>query len=210
MSEEKQQQAMAMVIMGTVGLEKEKYRLGHTKVILWTYSLPISIGSSKSWEEERSLRYQSKVLKRNISKEPRSWDNRDELILTVRSVSLPNINRKFQKFRDQGCINRWILQSGIGARRASSEHAKNMELRCALVIRATCSVSQSTVLCVSEPILNKDIHCMFVEGKSRTVFFLQTHLFTAFLTTAQKIITYVLVSTWHEVSSGWEHVPRLM
>ena len=31
-SEEKQQQAMAMVIMSTVGLEKEKYRLGHTKV----------------------------------------------------------------------------------------------------------------------------------------------------------------------------------
>ena len=36
---------------------------------------------------------------------------------------------------------------------------------------------------------------MFVEGKSRTVFFLQTLLFTAFLTTAQKIITYALVST---------------
>ena len=30
--EEKQQQAMALVIMSTVGLEKEKYRLGHTKV----------------------------------------------------------------------------------------------------------------------------------------------------------------------------------
>ena len=43
-------------------------------------------------------------------------------------------------------------------------------------------------------VLNKDIHCMFVEGKSRTVFFLQTLLFTAFLATAQ-IITYVLVST---------------
>ena len=32
MPEEKQQQAMALVIMSTVGLEKEKYRLGHTKV----------------------------------------------------------------------------------------------------------------------------------------------------------------------------------
>ena len=32
-AEEKQQQAMALVIMGTVGLEKEKYRLGHTKVL---------------------------------------------------------------------------------------------------------------------------------------------------------------------------------
>ena len=31
-SEEKQQQAVAMVIMKTVGLEKEKFRLGHTKV----------------------------------------------------------------------------------------------------------------------------------------------------------------------------------
>ena len=35
---------------------------------------------------------------------------------------------------------------------------------------------------------------MFVEGKSRTVFFLQTLLFTAFLATAQKIITYDAVS----------------
>ena len=51
---------------------------------------------------------------------------------------------------------------------------------------------------------------MFVEGKSRTVFFLQTLLFTAFLATAQKIITYACVSTSHEVSSGYEHVPRLM
>ena len=36
---------------------------------------------------------------------------------------------------------------------------------------------------------------MFVEGKSRTVFFLQTLLFTAFVATAQKIITYALRST---------------
>ena len=36
--EEKQQQAMALVIMSTVGLEKEKYRLGHTKVILFRFS----------------------------------------------------------------------------------------------------------------------------------------------------------------------------
>ena len=34
MPEEKQQQAMALVIMSTVGLEKEKYRLGHTKVMM--------------------------------------------------------------------------------------------------------------------------------------------------------------------------------
>ena len=42
-SEEKQQQAMAMVIMGTVGLEKEKYRLGHTKVILY-----LQLGKTKN------------------------------------------------------------------------------------------------------------------------------------------------------------------
>ena len=37
MPEEKQQQAMALVIMSTVGLEKEKYRLGHTKVIIFRF-----------------------------------------------------------------------------------------------------------------------------------------------------------------------------
>ena len=36
-AEEKQQQAMALVIMGTVGLEKEKYRLGHTKVLVFVF-----------------------------------------------------------------------------------------------------------------------------------------------------------------------------
>ena len=77
----------------------------------------------------------------------------------------------------------------------------------ALCLRAPCSVSQSTVLWVSEHcalVLRLPcsvsqrlfiIHCMFVEGKSRTVFFLQTLLFTAFVATAQKIITYALEST---------------
>merc|ERR1711947_56302 len=50
----------------------------------------------------------------------------------------------------QGYINRCILLSGIRARRVSCEHVENMELRCALVLRAPCSVSQSTVLGVSE------------------------------------------------------------
>merc|ERR1712173_514887 len=68
----------------------------------------------------------------------------------------------------QGYINRSNLPTGLGARRVSWEHVENMELRCALVIRAPvcsvlcvsehrslclrapCSVSQSTVLCVSE------------------------------------------------------------
>ena len=57
---------------------------------------------------------------------------------------------------------------------------------------------------------NKDIHCMFVEGSQEQSFFLQTLLFTAFVATVQKIITYALVSTWSWVSSGWEHVTRFM
>ena len=50
----------------------------------------------------------------------------------------------------QGYINRSNLPTGLGARRVSWEHVENMELRCALVLRAPCSVSQSTVLSVSE------------------------------------------------------------
>ena len=37
-------------------------------------------------------------------------------------------------------------------------------------------------------------------------FFLQTLLFTAFLVTVLKILTYTLVSTWSLVSSRWENV----
>ena len=36
--------------------------------------------------------------------------------------------------------------------------------------------------------LNKDIHCMFVEGKPRTVFFLQTLYFAAYIAAVEKII----------------------
>merc|ERR1712015_374904 len=50
----------------------------------------------------------------------------------------------------QGYINRCNLLTGLGARRVSWEHVENLELRCALCLRAPCSVSQSTVLCVSE------------------------------------------------------------
>merc|ERR1719341_20843 len=46
---EEQQQAMAMVIMGTVGLEKEKYRLGHTKVFFRAGVL----GMMEEFREER-------------------------------------------------------------------------------------------------------------------------------------------------------------
>ena len=48
-SEEKQQQAVAMVIMKTVGLEKEKYRLGHTKVFFRAGVL----GQMEEFREER-------------------------------------------------------------------------------------------------------------------------------------------------------------
>ena len=41
-------------------------------------------------------------------------------------------------------------------------------------------------------------------------FFFQTLLFTAFLVTVLKNLTYALVSTWSLVSSGCEHVKRKM
>ena len=53
------------------------------------------------------------------------------------------------------------------------------------------------------------IACLF-KGSQKQYFFLQTLLFTAFLVTVLKILTYALVSTWSSVSSGWEHVKRKM
>ena len=54
----------------------------------------------------------------------------------------------------QGCMNRSILPSGMGARRVSLEHVENMELwlseNHALVPRDPCSGSQRTVLWFSE------------------------------------------------------------
>ena len=50
---------------------------------------------------------------------------------------------------------------------------------------------------------------MFKESQEQS-FFLQTLLFTAFLVTVLKILTYALVSTWSFVSSGWEDVKRKM
>ena len=55
----------------------------------------------------------------------------------------------------QGCINRSIIPSGMGARRVCSELVENMELWCALVFGEPCTGSRRTVL------------CMFVEGKSK-------------------------------------------
>ena len=51
---------------------------------------------------------------------------------------------------EQGCINRCILPSGMGARRVSLEHVENMELWCAPVLREPCPSSRRTVLWVSE------------------------------------------------------------
>ena len=61
----------------------------------------------------------------------------------------------------QGCINRSILPSGMGARGVSSEHVEMfsgsplrcspvLQLRCALVLGEPCSGSQRTVLWFSE------------------------------------------------------------
>ena len=53
------------------------------------------------------------------------------------------------------------------------------------------------------------IVCLF-KGSQKQSFFLQTLLFTAFLVTVLKMLTYALVSTWSLVSSGYEHIPQLM
>ena len=53
------------------------------------------------------------------------------------------------------------------------------------------------------------IACLF-KGSQEQSFFLQTLLFTAFLATVLKILTYAFVSTWSLVSSAWEHVKRKM
>ena len=53
------------------------------------------------------------------------------------------------------------------------------------------------------------MHCLF-KGSQEQFFFLQTLLFTAFLATVLKILTYAFVSTWSLVSSAWEHVKRKM
>merc|ERR1712012_726350 len=80
-----------------------------------------------------------------------------------------------------GCISCGILLSGTGARGVSSEHMENVEMfseNCALVW-------------LSE---NRALACLF-KGSQKQSFFLQTLLFTAFLVTVLKILTYTLVST---------------
>ena len=89
--------------------------------------------------------------------------------------------------RIQGCINRSILPSGMGARGVSSEHVENMEmfsgsplrrslvlqLRCALVIGEPCSGSWRTVLRFSEnraqadPLMNRALDKYFKDHNQR-------------------------------------------
>ena len=100
----------------------------------------------------------------------------------------------------QGCINCGILVSGMRARGVSSEHMENMEMfscspiRCALILRELNQIF---------------IACLFKGGQEQS-HFLQALLFTAFLVTVLKMLTYALVSTWSLVSSGYEHIPQLM
>ena len=62
----------------------------------------------------------------------------------------------------------------------------------------------------SENLIRYSLHFCLREVKKKS-FFPQTLLFTAFLVTVLKILTYALVSTWSSaVSSGWEHVKRKM
>ena len=83
---------------------------------------------------------------------------------------------------DQGCISCGILVSGIRARGVSSEHMENMEM-----------FSCSPTLILRE--LNQIFIAYLFKGGQEQSFFLQTLLFTAFLVTILKILTYALVST---------------
>ena len=61
----------------------------------------------------------------------------------------------------------------------------------------------------SENLIRYSLHVCWREVKNN-LFVLQTLLFTAFLVTVLKILTYALGSTWSLVRSGWEHGPQLM
>ena len=69
-----------------------------------------------------------------------------------------------------------------------------LQLRCTLILR---ELNQSFIACL-------------FKGSQENSVFLQTPLFTAFIVTVLKFLTYALVSTWSLVSSRWEHVKRKM
>ena len=120
--------------------------------------------------------------------------------------TLPQIRSTWS--HKQGYINRSNLPTGLGARRVSWEHVENMELRCALVIRAPvcsvlcvsehralclrapCSVSQSTVLCVTK-------HCAL--GLRALCSGSQT---TNTMLSVSEIIHYSLHVCWREVKNS--------
>ena len=92
-TEEKQQQAVAMVIMKTVGLEKEKFRLGHTKVFFRAGVL----GMMEEFREERV----SKII---------SW---------LQSAARGQMSRiQYQKLKNQKvallCVQRAIRNFMVG------------------------------------------------------------------------------------------------
>ena len=64
-------------------------------------------------------------------------------------------------------------------------------------------------LWLSEYLIRYSLHVCLREVKNN-LFFLQTLLFTAYLVTVLKNLTYALVNTWSLVSSEWEHVKRKM
>ena len=105
----------------------------------------------------------------------------------------------YQGSAGQGCINCAILPSGMRARKfgAHGEHGDVFLF------------SNLGALWFSENLIRYSLHVCLGEVKNN-LFFLQKLLFTAFLVTILKILTYALVSTWSSVSSRYEHVPQLM
>ena len=83
----------------------------------------------------------------------------------------------------------------MGARGVSSEHVENMEMFSCSPTKVH-SDSQRTVLRFLENRAQIKIFnaCLF-KGSQEQSFFLQALLFTAFLVTVLKILTYALVST---------------
>ena len=96
-----------------------------------------------------------------------------------------------------GCIICSLLPSGMGARGVRSEHVENMEMFSLF--------SNLGALWSSENLIRYSLHDCLREVKNN-LFFVQTLLFTAFLVTVLKILTYALESTWSLGSSRWEDV----
>ena len=185
----------------------------HFPMILWHFPIDFWVTSPYIFE---SLYQKCHILQRLFRNSARNvhWAKKSRLWLqehdwrlilcsipdlfgsvVISTLPIPYAHSKASSYI-QGCINRSILPSGMGARGVSSEHVENMEmfsgsplrcspvlqLRCALVLGEPCSGSRRTVLWFWNRALasegekqayicwcsNKDIHCMLVEGKSRS------------------------------------------